>query len=59
METAQECPKTETIKVGPDQVTMEGKQVIIDARHLMPDWQVREYARIPVYFQEKKYFLRQ
>jgi hypothetical protein len=59
METAQECPKTETIKVGPDQVTIGGDKVTIDARHIFADWQVREYSRIPIYFQEKKYFLRQ
>src|SRR5437867_4362748 len=59
METAQECPKTDTINVGPDQVTIEGNKVTIEARHALPEWQVREYVRIPVYFQEKKYFLRQ
>lgn len=59
VETAKESASPETLQVGPDQVTIEGNKVTIDARHVMPDWQVREYSRIPVYFQEKKYFLRQ
>jgi len=25
----------------------------------MPDWQVREFARVPIYFRDRKYFLRQ
>src|SRR5258706_16147856 len=59
MEEAQPPVKSETIKVGPDQVTITPTQVLIDARHIMADWQVREYARIPIYFRDKKYFLRQ
>lgn len=57
MESAQE-PQLTRIKVGPDQVTILEDYVVIDARRPMPDWQVREFARIPIYFQEKKYFLR-
>lgn len=52
-------PPSETVKIGPDLVTISEQQVIIDAVHEMPDWQVREYARIPIYFRDKKYFLRQ
>ncbi len=59
MEAVQDCPASEKIQVGPDQVEITAKQVIIDARHVMADWQVREYARIPIYFRDKKYFLRQ
>ena len=49
----------EKIKIGPDQVEIVGNQVIIDARHIFPDWQVREHSRIPIYFRDQKYFLRQ
>jgi hypothetical protein len=51
--------KIEKIAVGPDQVEITATQVIINARHPMPDWQVREYSRIPIYFRDQKYFLRQ
>jgi hypothetical protein len=59
METVLERPKSEKVKVGPDQVEITATQVIIDARHPMTDWQVREYTRLPIYFRDKKYFLRQ
>jgi hypothetical protein len=59
METVEKCQTPEKIKVGPDQVTITGNQLMIDARHIMPDWQVREFAPIPIYFRNTKYFLRQ
>ena len=51
--------QVETIKVGPDRVTITGKQVVIEAKHAMPDWQVREFSPIPIYFRDQKMFLRQ
>src|SRR2546427_5407430 len=59
METALQSQAPETIKIGPDRVTLSGPQVIIDAAHEMADWKVREYARIPIYFRDEKYLLRQ
>jgi len=59
METTNQSPATETIPVGPDLVTITGSQVTIDALHEMPDWQVRGFTRIPVYFGDRKYFLRE
>jgi hypothetical protein len=59
METVQKQPVSEKVAVGPDRVEITATQVIIDARHPMTDWQVREYSRIPIYFRDKKYFLRQ
>jgi hypothetical protein len=45
------------IRVGPDQVTISPDQVVIEAKNEMPDWQVREINYVPVYFEDKKYFL--
>ena len=59
METAQQTQAPEMLKVGLDRVTFSGNQVLIDTAHEMADWKVREYARIPIYFRDQKYFLRQ
>src|SRR5688572_26022600 len=59
METTDAGPTPQTLTVGRDQVTVSEKQVIIDAAAEMPDWQVREFNRSIIFFQEKKYFLRQ
>lgn len=48
----------ESFKVGPDRAAFFGELLIIDAMRPMPDWKVREFARKPVYFREKKYALR-
>src|SRR5688572_10732944 len=48
----------ETLKIGPDVVTISGDSVVIDAKHAMPEWQVREFSPMPIYFRDKKYFLR-
>lgn len=57
--TAGQAPPAETVKVGPDLVTITEAQVSIDAACEMSEWQVREFGRIPIYFRDKKYFLRQ
>jgi hypothetical protein len=50
--------KTETvINVGPDRVTRTGEDVLIEAKHPMSDWQVRELNPVPVYFEDRKYHL--
>jgi hypothetical protein len=59
METSDAGQAPQTLKVGRDQVTISEKQVIIDAAAEMPDWQVRGFNRAAIYFQDKKYFLRQ
>jgi hypothetical protein len=51
-------PKPERVlQIGPDRVAFEGENVVIEARHEMPDWEVRELNPAPVYFEDKKYFL--
>jgi hypothetical protein len=48
---------TRIIQVGPDRVTIKDNEVIIEAKRKMPDWEVRELNPIPVYFEDKKYYL--
>ena len=45
------------IQIGPDRVTIREQEVVIEARHTMPDWEVRELNPVPIYFDDKKYFL--
>lgn len=52
-------PAGETIRVGRDVLTIQGDQVIIDAAQEMPDWEVREFRRMPIFVGEFKFFLRQ
>ena len=44
-------------EVGGDRVTIGPGQAIIEARHPLPDWEVREDNYVPVYLREKKYYL--
>jgi hypothetical protein len=57
MEKKEQVGGPETIKIGPDVVTISGDRVTIDAKHAMPDWQVREFSPMPIYFRDKKYLL--
>jgi len=51
-------PKPERVlQIGPDRVTFEANNVVIEAKHEMPDWEVREINPAPVYFEDKKFFL--
>jgi len=45
------------VQVGPDRVTVSDSELLIDARNPMPDWQVRELNPVPIYFEDKKFFL--
>jgi hypothetical protein len=51
-------PHQEIIWVGKDQLTISGDHVIIDAAHEIPDWQVREFRRMPIFVGDFKFFLR-
>jgi len=57
MEGPEEIEPPRLIQIGPDQVTMLDQEVVIEAKHEMPDWQVREFKIIPIYFEDRKYFL--
>src|SRR5579864_2424192 len=45
------------LEIGPDKVTVTEDLVTIDAKHEMPDWKVRTFKVIPIYFEDKKYYL--
>lgn len=51
------APSEKVLKVGPDRVTLTSDQVVIEAKHEMPDWSVRELNHVPLYFGENKYYL--
>ena len=44
-------------RVGPDQVTVTPEEVVIEAKHHMPDWEVLEFNVPPIYFEDRKYYL--
>jgi len=46
-------------KVGPDQVWFVGERIVIYATREMSDWEVRRHNHLPVYFQGKKFVLRE
>lgn len=46
------------LRVGSDKVSWFGESVIIQAAREMPDWQVREFCKIPIYFDGRKYYLK-
>ena len=52
-----ESKSERVVTVGPDQVTVKEQEVIIDAKHPMPDWEVRELNPAPIYFEDKKFQL--
>jgi len=45
------------ISVGSDRVTLSNTEAVIEAKHPFPDWDIRETNHVPVYVEEKKYFL--
>ena len=57
MDEPPEIKPSRSVRIGADQVTITDQEVFIEAQHEMPDWQVREFKVIPIYFEDKKYFL--
>ena len=47
----------QTMVVGSDTVCLEDDRLVIHAAKPM-DWPVREFKRVPIYFQNRKYYLR-
>jgi len=48
----------ETLWVGRDHLTITDSIVIIDAACEIPDWQVRDFQRMPIFLGDFKFFLR-
>jgi hypothetical protein len=53
----QETHKSGNIRIGPDQVTITDSNVVILAKHEMPDWQIHTVQVPVIHFDGKKYFL--
>ncbi len=45
------------LEVGPDKVHLIGNEVTVFAMRAIPDWTLREFCRVPIYFQGNKYYL--
>ena len=45
------------MEIGPDKVIVTDDLVTIDAKREMPDWTVRAFKVVPIYFEDKKYYL--
>src|SRR5690348_4792483 len=45
------------VNVGRDQVCVLDDQVVIDAHRRFIDWDVREINHVPIYFEDKKFYL--
>ncbi len=45
------------VNIGSDKVCLEDGRLVIHAAEAM-DWPIREFCRVPVYFQEHKYYVR-
>ena len=57
MQAQSDIKTSRVIKVGPDQVTISDTEVVLEVKHEMPDWEVRDLNPVPIYFEDKKYFL--
>jgi hypothetical protein len=52
-----EAKQAKVIKIGPDRVTIAETEIVIETRHAMADWEVQEINPVPIYFEDKKYYL--
>jgi hypothetical protein len=52
------APDNIAMQVGADRIIFEEESVLIFAAQEIRDWQVREFCRNPIYFRERKYYLR-
>ena len=44
-------------RIGPDQVTVTDREVVIETKHEMPEWKISTLNTPAIYFEDKKYFL--
>jgi hypothetical protein len=54
-----EIKNERVIRIGPDQVTITDREVVIESRHEMPEWKVSAMNAPAIYFDDKKYFLKE
>lgn len=52
-----EAKSERIVRVGPDRVKVTETEVVIEARHPMPDWEVQELRPVPIYVEDSKYLL--
>ena len=45
------------VNIGSDEVYLEGERVVIHAAEPM-QWPIREFCKVPIFFQERQYYLR-
>lgn len=45
------------LQIGPDHITVTDQEVVIQAKRELPDWEVREFQVVPIYFEDRKYHL--
>lgn len=57
LETQHAAGTERTVEMGPDRVIVTDDLVTIDAKNEMPDWKVRAFKVVPIYFEDKKYYL--
>jgi hypothetical protein len=57
MQAQLDAKEVKVVRIGPDRVTITAEKVTIEARHELPDWEVREFDMVPIYFEDKKHFL--
>ena len=57
MPEQRETKNERKIRIGPDRVTVTDNEVVIEARHEMPEWEVRTLNAPAIFFEDKKYLL--
>ncbi len=51
------APSQRVLRIGPDRVTVTDTEVVIEAKHEMPEWEVRSSRPPAIYFEDKKFLL--
>jgi hypothetical protein len=56
--TSRRDPLSDGIAIGPDKVLVYDDKIVVCSTRDMPDWQIREFCRIPIYFRGVKFYVR-
>ena len=57
MQEPSQTKTPEAIQIGPDRVTITDREVVIEAKHEMPDWEVQTTQVPVIHFDGRKYIL--